>query len=151
MDEILDRLPGEGINRVGCLSLSQLAFLLTRSQIYIGPDTVVTHMAAALGVATVALFGPTNPVKWGPWPKTWNVLTNPFVRIGSQRRNNVYLLQGSSVCVPCLQEGCDRHINSRSRCLDDLTVQVVINAVRLMTRSPIHVEAKYESDLILVE
>ena len=28
----------------------------------------ITHAAAALGVPTVALFGPTNPVKWGPWP-----------------------------------------------------------------------------------
>jgi heptosyltransferase III len=136
VDEILSFLPDNGINSVGCLSLSQLAFLLSCSQIYIGPDTVVTHMAAALGIATVALFGPTNPVKWGPWPEAWHVLSNPFVGIGSQQRNNVYLLQGRGVCVPCLQEGCDKHIKSRSRCLENLTAQAVIAAVRLMTTHP---------------
>jgi len=132
VSEIIDQLSGAAINLVSCLSLSQLAFLLSTSQIYVGPDTVVTHMAAALGIPTVALFGPSNPVKWGPWPKAWS-LTNPFIKIGSQQRNNVYLLQGPGSCVPCFEEGCDRHINSRSRCLENLTVKSVIAAVCLLT------------------
>jgi heptosyltransferase-3 len=132
VSEILDQLGHTAINMVGCLSLSQLAVLLSYSQIYIGPDTVVTHMAAALGIPTVALFGPSNPVKWGPWPKAWHA-TNPFLRVGSQKRNNVYLVQGSGACVPCLQEGCDRHLNSRSQCLENLTAEHVIAAVRLLT------------------
>ncbi|MES2998364.1 MAG: glycosyltransferase family 9 protein [Pseudomonadota bacterium] len=132
VSEILDQLHGAAINMVGCLSLNQLAFLLSYSKIYIGPDTVVTHMAAALGVPTVALFGPSNPVKWGPWPKAWSS-TNPFILIGSQQRNNVYLIQGAGSCVPCFKEGCDSHINSRSRCLENLAVEQVITAVRLVT------------------
>ncbi len=152
VDEILNFLPSEGINSIGCLSLSQLAFLLSRSQIYVGPDTVVTHMAAALGIPTVALFGPTNPVKWGPWPEAWRVLSNPFVRIGSQQRNNVYLLQGSGVCVPCFQEGCDKHVNSQSRCLKDLPIQAVIAAVRLMTQPQPQLKNKVHLiDQVLVE
>jgi heptosyltransferase-3 len=129
--ELLDRLPEGVINMVGHLSLNQLGFLLSLAKIYIGPDTVVTHMAAALGIPTMALFGPSNPVKWGPWPKEWK-LSNPFVRIGSQHRNNVYLMQGAGVCVPCFQEGCDRHIKSHSRCLQDLTAQQVINKVSML-------------------
>jgi heptosyltransferase III len=135
ISEILQDVKGDVLNLVGSLSLNQLAFLLSHSQIYIGPDTVVTHMAAALGVPTVALFGPTNPVKWGPWPKTWGYLGNPFLQIGSQQRHNVYLMQGPGMCVPCLQEGCDRHVKSRSRCLEDLTAQEVINAVSLIMSS----------------
>jgi heptosyltransferase III len=133
VSEILDNLKDDAINMVGCLSLNQLAFLLSYSKIYIGPDTVVTHMAAALGVPTVALFGPTNPVKWGPWPKEWVDLANPFMHKGCQQRNNVYLIQGTGICVPCLQEGCDRHIKSRSQCLETLTAQQVIDAVSLIT------------------
>lgn len=129
--EVFNRLPEGVVNMVGHLSLNQVGFLLSRAKIYMGPDTVVTHMAAALGVPTLALFGPSNPVKWGPWPKAW-ILTNPFVRIGSQHRNNVYLMQGSGVCVPCLKEGCDQHIRSRSRCLDNLTAQQVINKLRIL-------------------
>lgn len=129
--ELLGRLSEGAINRVGHLSLNQLGFLLSRAKVYIGPDTVVTHMAAALGIPTVALFGPSNPVKWGPWPKAW-ALSNPFVRVGSQHRNNVYLVQGSGVCVPCFQEGCDQHIRSRSQCLENLTAQQVINKVKVL-------------------
>jgi heptosyltransferase-3 len=149
VSEMLDHLRKDAINMVGCLSLSQLAFLLHCSQIYVGPDTVVTHMAAALGIPTVALFGPSNPVKWGPWPQAWNCLVNPFIRLGSQQRNNVYLLQGSGMCVPCLQEGCDKHIRSRSRCLENLSVQSVIDAVRLMTPSQVSVKDRMEArDLV---
>lgn len=129
--ELIDSLPEGAINRVGYLNLNQLGFLLSQAKIYIGPDTVVTHMAAALGVPTMALFGPSNPVKWGPWPKAWT-LSNPFVRVGSQHRNNVYLMQGSGVCVPCFQEGCEQHIRSHSRCLENLTAQHVINKVRIL-------------------
>ncbi len=129
--ELLDKLPEGVINMVGHLSLNQLGFLLSKAKVYVGPDTVVTHMAAALGIPTMALFGPSNPVKWGPWPKAW-ALSNPFIRVGSQHRNNVYLMQGSGVCVPCFQEGCDQHIRSRSQCLENLTAQQVISKLRLL-------------------
>jgi len=143
VSEIVAHLKTNAINMVGCLSLSQLAFLLQHSQLYIGPDTVVTHMAAALGIPTIALFGPTNPVKWGPWPKAWNSLSNPFVHKGSQQRNNVYLIQGEGgSCVPCFQEGCERHIKSRSRCLENLTAHQVIAVIQQLTdtvREPVEV------------
>ncbi|MGC1854159.1 MAG: glycosyltransferase family 9 protein [Candidatus Aquirickettsiella sp.] len=129
--ELLDRLPEGAINMVGHLNLNQLGFLLSRAKVYIGPDTVVTHMAAALGIPTMALFGPSNPVKWGPWPKAWT-LSNPFVRVGSQHRNNVYLMQGSGACVPCFQEGCDQNIRSRSQCLENLTAEQVITKIGLI-------------------
>jgi lipopolysaccharide heptosyltransferase III len=133
--ELLDRLPEGTINMVGHLSLNQLGFLLSSAKVYIGPDTVVTHMAAALGIPTMALFGPSNPIKWGPWPKGWT-LSNPFVRVGSQHRKNVYLLQGSGVCVPCFQEGCAQHIRSRSWCLENLTAQQVISKLKLLINQP---------------
>lgn len=129
--ELLNSLSKDVINVVGQLNLNQVGFLLSLAKIYIGPDTVVTHMAAALGIPTLALFGPSNPVKWGPWPKAWT-LNNPFVRIGSQHRNNVYLMQGSGVCVPCFKEGCDQHIRSHSRCLENLSAQQVINTLSVL-------------------
>ena len=50
----------------GNLSLSQIAALSSESDGYFGVDTAPMHMAAAVGVPVVALFGPTNPVTWGP-------------------------------------------------------------------------------------
>jgi heptosyltransferase-3 len=90
-------------------------------------------MAAALGVPSVVLFGPSNPVKWGPWPKDFRSTTDsPWRKQGSQRQGNVFLLQGEGDCVPCLAEGCDRHINSLSDCLQDLAVNRVIAAAESM-------------------
>ncbi len=48
------------------LSLPVLAGLLRRCAVYIGNDSGVTHLAAAAGTPTTALFGPTDPSVWGP-------------------------------------------------------------------------------------
>jgi heptosyltransferase-3 len=126
-------LPQGSINLAGKVSLSALGCLLSVATLYVGTDTAVTHMAAALGVPTVALFGPSNPIKWGPWPKAWSASTqSPWKFRGSQRQGNVYLLQGDGDCVPCLHEGCDRHINSLSDCLQQLPASSVIAAAELM-------------------
>jgi heptosyltransferase-3 len=48
------------------VSLSRLAALLSESRGYVGNDSGVSHLAAALGVPTVAVFGPTDPAVWAP-------------------------------------------------------------------------------------
>ncbi len=48
------------------LSLVQVLGLLSCSNVFIGNDSGITHLAAALGVRTFAVFGPTNPVVYIP-------------------------------------------------------------------------------------
>ena len=62
------QLPEDTINLAGRVSLAQLATIIAQAKLYIGPDTGITHLAAATGVPVIALYGPTNPVKWAPWP-----------------------------------------------------------------------------------
>ncbi|GAC1632661.1 MAG: glycosyltransferase family 9 protein [Nevskia sp.] len=128
--------PDEAVISVaGQLSLAELSRVLARAAVFIGPDTSVTHLAAACGAPTVALFGPSSPLTWGPWPQGWSGagdspwrLTAPAQRIGG-----VTILQGTQGrygnCIPCLQEGCERHLGSGSDCLDTLPAQRVIDAV----------------------
>ena len=120
---------GNTVNLAGKLSLSQVACLLGHARLYVGPDTALTHMAAALGIPVVAIFGPGNPVKWGPWPGGYSHASNPWRRYGTQRVNNVTLIQGQSACVPCLNEGCERHVASFSDCLRKLPSQQIIAAI----------------------
>ncbi len=127
--DMLGSLPGGTVDAAGRLSFSGVAYLLSRARAYVGPDTVVTHLAAAMGTPCVALFGPSNPVKWGPWPKGYNEDSNPFEMRGTQRVNNVVLLQGDQDCVPCMEEGCDRRITSLSACLQDLPVAKAVGAL----------------------
>ncbi|HJS58510.1 MAG TPA: glycosyltransferase family 9 protein [Vicinamibacteria bacterium] len=47
-------------------SVSFVAALLQRARLYVGNDSGVSHLAAAVGTPTLALFGPTDPVVWAP-------------------------------------------------------------------------------------
>jgi heptosyltransferase-3 len=125
----MSRMPRNVVNLAGELSFGEVTLLLRSCKVYIGPDTAVTHLAAATGAATVALYGPTNPVKWAPWPHGYRQDKNPFDHKGTQRVGNVLLIQGEGPCVPCHQEGCDRHRRSTSRCLEELSPRTVIEGV----------------------
>ena len=122
-------MPPGTLNAAGRLSLGASACLVSGARLYVGPDTAMTHVAAALGVPTVALYGPSNCVKWGPWPRGHAVDANPWRRCGSQRAGNVMLVQGAGACVPCHLEGCDRHVDSYSDCLQQLSAGRVIAAI----------------------
>jgi heptosyltransferase III len=50
---------------------------LSQATLFIGHDSGVTHVAAATGVATVALFGPTDPTIWAPNGRHVIVITSP--------------------------------------------------------------------------
>jgi heptosyltransferase III len=56
------RIPGARVVE----DLSELAALLAGASLYIGNDTGITHLAAASGANTLAIFGPTNPAVWAP-------------------------------------------------------------------------------------
>jgi heptosyltransferase-3 len=127
--DIQSQLPEETINLAGQVSLAQLAYIIGNAKLYVGPDTGITHLAAATGIPVIALYGPTNPVKWAPWPADYHQNINPFDKKGSQYVNNVTLVQGQSDCVPCHLEGCDGHQQSRSQCLDLLPFQRVKEAI----------------------
>ena len=131
-EDMVQRLPKGTVNLAGQVGLPALGYLLSRAALYVGTDTAVGHMAAAVGPPTIFLFGPSNPVKWGPWPKDFPLAVSPWKKHGSQRQDNVFLLQGEGDCVPCLGEGCDRHVNSLSNCLQQLPAGRVIEASRMM-------------------
>lgn len=136
VSKLLGLLPRGTVNVAGKLDFAGVAYLLSKARAYVGPDTVVTHLAAASGTPTVALFGPSNPVKWGPWPKGYDEDLNPYMMHGTQRVNNVVLLQGSGDCVPCMEEGCERHIASLSACLQNLPAASAIDALRELLNLP---------------
>lgn len=134
VDAIARALPDRPrtLNLAGTLTLGATTELIRRARLYVGPDTAVTHIAAATGTPTVALFGPSNPVKWGPWPRGWASSASPWQRRGSRRQGNVVLLQGPGDCVPCMLEGCQRNIRSSSECLENLSPRTVIDAAEAL-------------------
>ena len=119
----------------GALSWPELAALIRGAAAYVGPDTSVTHLAAATGTPTVALYGPTDPRLWGPWPA--GGLDPVWDSAGTiQTRGNVWLVQNPLPCLPCQGEGCLKHRDSHSQCLDELSVGQVLRAVDAALANP---------------
>jgi len=121
------------------LDWSELTALLKGAEVYVGPDTSTTHVAAATGCPTIALYGPTSPRLIGPWPV--GGLAEPWDPAGTvQHRGNVWVLQNPLSCLPCEKLGCEGHLDSFSRCMDELPAAQVLAVVdralqRLDTRA----------------
>jgi heptosyltransferase-3 len=134
--EVLAHGASQVTDLTGRLRFAQTADLLRGAVLYVGPDTATSHLAAACGTPTLALFGPTDPGVWGPLPRAGS--DQPYAKQAPmQQRGNVILLQESELpCVPCQQEGCERHRESFSECLDLLPLDRVIEAAqRQLSRS----------------
>jgi len=58
-------------------TIGQLTALTRRARLFIGPDTGPLHLAAALGVPVVGLFGPTDPARTGPFGTKAVALRHP--------------------------------------------------------------------------
>lgn len=118
----------------GQLTLAQAGTLLRNALFYIGVDTSISHLAAACNTNTIALFGPTPPSNFGPWPNGFTGTAPYHLRARSQTVGNVTILQGPGECVPCRKAGCDDHVNSRSECLNFLEPEQVIAAAKSFLR-----------------
>ena len=57
------------------LDLAKVAAWLSLCDLYLGNDSGLTHLAAAVGAETVALFGPTDPKQWAPRGKRVTVVS----------------------------------------------------------------------------
>jgi heptosyltransferase-3 len=128
LDRILALSRHDPLDLGGRLSLKQLAALTSRCRLFFGVDTAPMHMAAALGVPVIALFGPSGSFHWGPWPNGWQGRATPYPgRNGIQRAGPHTVIQASWSCVPCGQDGCAG--SKRSRCLEELAPEGVLAIV----------------------
>jgi lipopolysaccharide heptosyltransferase I len=76
---------GGTARRISC-SISELIAFTRRARLFIGGDTGPMHLAAALQVPVVAIFGPTNPARNGPFGTRSVVLRSPFSDTSHARR-----------------------------------------------------------------
>ena len=62
-------------------NLYDLACWLASARVYIGNDSGITHLAAAVGTPVVAIFGPTDPAVWAPRGERVSVLSGKLEEI----------------------------------------------------------------------
>jgi len=110
IDRILAATGAKPLNLAGQLSIKELGALIARARLFVGVDSMPMHLAAALGIPTVALFGPSGDREWGPWRVAHRVVTT------------------THSCRPCGLAGCGD--SGVSDCLVRLEVEPVYAAVR---------------------
>lgn len=138
---ILGLLPIKPADLSGLLTLKQLAALSRRAALFFGVDSAPMHIAAAVGVPVVALFGPSGAFDWGPWdnsaikgcllkaPGAGRTGTiddeknlspcSPYpMRSGIQRFGKNTVIQLDWDCIPCGKDGCGG--TKKSDCLSAL-------------------------------
>ena len=102
---------------MGRTSVLEVAALMKHCSLFIGNDGGPMHMAAAMGCPVLALFGPTDPVVWGP------------------KGRQVSVLYKGLDCVPCFHPGCSRGEES---CMKQISVEEVCSiALRMLTKEQV--------------
>ena len=104
VEEILEGIPARPAV-VAPRRISHLVELLRRTSLFIGGDTGPMHIASALGVPVVAIFGPKDPVIYGP------------------RFSPAIVVRKELDCSPCTKRSCD-HVE----CIESITAEEVKEA-----------------------
>ncbi len=107
LEKIRELMKTEALNLGGQTTLRELAALYKMAKIVVTTDSGPMHLAAAVGTPVVALFGPTDPARTGPFG-----LGHLVIRTGLS-------------CSPCLRKQCPN-----PRCMTEISVDAVFHAVR---------------------
>jgi lipopolysaccharide heptosyltransferase II len=92
------------------LTLPEITALASKARIFVGNDSGIAHIAAAVQTPTVVIFGSSNRAHWRPWTDAPSeIVFNPFD------------------CQPCPGYRCE--VYGDSRCIHSVTVEQVIAAV----------------------
>lgn len=75
------------LDLTGKTTLKELAYLIERASLFVGGDTGPMHLAVAMKTPVVALFGPTDAARNGPYGNSHTVLTSPVPCAGCWKRN----------------------------------------------------------------
>lgn len=116
---IAARVPGKPIVAAGETSLGQLAALLENCAVVLGVDSGPLHLAVAMGVPTVHLYGPSDPTTFGPYD-------DPARHI---------VLRTDWRCSPCHRFEYPQHELKYHRCMEAIHPQAVLAAAeKLLSR-----------------
>lgn len=108
INEIVKCTHGRAVVAAGALDLGEAVALLERSDVYVGVDSGPMHIAAFVGMPVVALFGPTDPQKVGPYGRGHLVLTHTDLD-----------------CLACRKRSCDDRL-----CLEEISARRVFEETK---------------------
>ena len=108
---------GVALNLAGKGTLAESAALIARAQLLVSGDSGLLHIAAGVGTPTVSLFGPSDPVKWGP------------------KGEGHLAFSPALPCAPCSMFGTVPPCGGDVRCMDATPAQVADAVLRILDGS----------------
>jgi len=106
--QLIQNARSEAADFTGQTTLGQAIGLIARCRLFVTNDSGLMHVAAALGVPVVAIFGSTDPARTGPLGENCRVVRKPLP------------------CAPCLKTHCPE----KRECMEKITVGEVYEAAR---------------------
>jgi heptosyltransferase-2 len=120
MVERIERsMHGRAINLVGGTSIGELPALLRACRLFVGNDSGAMHVAAAVGLPVIGIFGPTDAEATRPVTPLFTLIREPVF------------------CSPCLL----RHCPIDHRCMKRITAEQVFHAARARLETSAHRES----------
>jgi len=93
----------------GQTSLKDLKSIIPQASLLIGSDSGLLHLAAAYGVPTLGIFGPTSPYRTGPWKG--------------------HYLHSQASCSPCHKRQCPLSGADELKCLKEITPEQILSSI----------------------
>jgi lipopolysaccharide heptosyltransferase II len=101
------------INLCGRTDIGSAAALLKKARLFIGNDSGLAHLAAAVGTALVILSGADNPAETSPLSE-----------------KKIVIIKDNLDCISCVKNVCPRSGADFMRCMRDISVDQVFAAAR---------------------
>lgn len=111
VQQVADSADGNVINLCGRTGLKELTALIAGAKAIVSNDSGPMHIGAALGVPVIALFGPTDPEKTGPYG--WN------------HSKDLKVIKTSVSCSPCFKKKCRDPV-----CMSEISVETVLEELK---------------------
>jgi heptosyltransferase-1 len=105
--EILASSGGKSVSLVGKTDLKGLIEIIRGASFMVSNDSGPMHIAAGLGIPVFAIFGPTDPIRTGPYGKGHTVIRKDIS------------------CAPCFKKKCDN-----MKCMKGLSVEKVYEVIK---------------------
>ena len=109
---------GKALSIAGDTNIKELISIIRNARYVISNDSGPMHIAAAFGIPVVAVFGPTNPAKTGPYG------------------NNHIIVKSDIPCAPCYKKDC-----KGMRCMDEISVEMVYKAIHKVLGTDVRCQA----------
>src|SRR5207245_3314829 len=119
-EQLMRKLRTTPIDLMGKTTMKELIALLRRARLLVTNDSGPMHLAAAVGTPVIALFGPTDPTRTGPYGAGHTVL-----------RSGV-------PCSPCFSRRCTNAVELE--CLTSIRPENVIEAAMSLLEQPLNVQ-----------